>query len=110
MTQRRLLLMLALGVALASSAVSAAPPAGFDDTWVAAVASPTALAFTPDGRLLVTSQTGALRIVQGGALLPQAAIDLGPSGRDVLCATSERGLLGVAVDPQFATNQFIYLY
>jgi glucose/arabinose dehydrogenase/PKD repeat protein len=102
--------LLALGVALAAGAVSAAPPAGFADTLVAAVDDPTALAFTSDGRLLVTSQTGKLRVIEDGALLPQPALDLGPDDRDVLCSTNERGLLGVAVDPQFATNHFIYLY
>src|SRR5262245_15018292 len=103
-------LLLALGMALAAGVISAAPPAGFTDTLVAAVEDPTALTFTPDGRLLVTSQTGRLHVVEGGALLPQPAFDLGPGGQDVLCSTSERGLLGVAIDPQFASNHFIYLY
>ena len=78
-------ILLALGVALAAGAVTAAPPAGFADTLVAAVDDPTALAFTPDGRLLVTSQTGKLRVIAGGALLAQPALDLGPDGQDVLC-------------------------
>ena len=109
MVYRFCLLAVALGITLTGDAVSAAPPTGFADSLVASVASPTALAFTPDGRLLVISQTGQLRVVSPGAA-PQLALDLGPGGSDVLCSTSERGLLGVAVDPQFATNHFIYLY
>jgi glucose/arabinose dehydrogenase len=110
MVRRLVLLVLVLGVALAVGAVSAAPPAGFADTPVAAASDPTALAFTPDGRLLVTSQTGQLRVIAGSAQ-PQLVLDLGPDGRDVLCfEQSERGLLGVAVDPEFATNHLIYLY
>ncbi|HEY4590959.1 MAG TPA: hypothetical protein VIJ61_01045, partial [Thermoanaerobaculia bacterium] len=62
----------ALAGILTSSA--AALPAGFSDTLVASVASPTALAFTPDGRLLATSQTGALRVIQNGTLLATAAL------------------------------------
>jgi glucose/arabinose dehydrogenase len=81
-------------------------PANFGDALVASVPSPTALAFTPDGRLLITSQTGALRVVQNGSLITTPALDL--SGR--ICSNSERGLLGVAVDPAFASNHFIYLY
>src|SRR5262245_49144112 len=96
-------LALALGVALAAGAASAAPPTGFADTPVAAVASPTALAFTPDGRLLVTSQTGQLSVITGSAQ-PQLALNLGSGGSNVLCDKSERGLLGVAVDPTFAAN------
>lgn len=80
-------------------------PPDFQDSLVTIVGSPTALAFTPDGRLLITRQTGQLRVYQGGALLTTPALTVTP-----LCSQSERGLLGVAVDPDFATNNFIYLY
>ena len=53
--------MAALG--LPSAATAAVLPAGFTDSLVASLPAPTALAFTPDGRLLVTSQSGALRVV-----------------------------------------------
>ena len=95
--------MAALGV---PSAATAAVPAGFTDSLVASVSAPTALAFTPDGRLLVTSQSGALRVVQGGTLVGTPALDFG-SG---ICTDNERGLLGIATDPAFAANHFIYLY
>jgi glucose/arabinose dehydrogenase len=74
---------------------------------VASVASPTALAFTPDGRMLITTQTGQLRVYEDGSLLSTPALDLAGSN---FCSTSERGLLGVAVDPNFASNGYIYLY
>jgi uncharacterized protein (TIGR03437 family) len=109
-------------------------PQGFVDEQVAAIGSPTAIAFTPDGRMLVTTQPGALRVVllnsqaaQAGQLadtqVARAGTVNGPAEGDQLlatpalqiaanriCSNSERGLLGVAVDPQFATNQYIYLY
>jgi glucose/arabinose dehydrogenase len=91
---------------LAASGARATLPAGFTDTLVATVGAPTALTFTPDGRILVTTQGGDLRIVSGGALLPAAALSLGSK----VCSNVERGLLGVAVDPAFATNHFVYLY
>jgi glucose/arabinose dehydrogenase len=81
-------------------------PADFSDHHVATVGSPTALAFTPDGRLLITTQQGKVRVYKNGALLATAAIDLGPT----LCTNSERGLLGIAIDPDFATNRHLYLY
>jgi glucose/arabinose dehydrogenase/PKD repeat protein len=89
-----------------SAATSAVIPAGFTDSLVASVPAPSALAFTPDGRLLVTSQSGAVRVVQGDTLLGMPALDFG-SG---VCADNERGLLGIATDPAFAANHFIYLY
>ena len=96
---------LASAFALPGSAAAAIPP-GFADSLVAAVASPTAVAFTPDGRILVTTQPGRLRVVAGGSLLPTPALDLSARA----CTTSERGLLGVAVDPAFASNRSIYLF
>jgi glucose/arabinose dehydrogenase len=80
---------------------------GFSDTLVASVGLPTALAFTPDGRLLITTQGGTLRVYQGGALLPTPALTF---ASNQICTASEQGLLGVAVDPAFATNNFIYLF
>jgi glucose/arabinose dehydrogenase/PKD repeat protein len=81
-------------------------PPDFVDREVASVVNPTGLAFTPDGRLLVTTQPGLVRVIAGGQLKAQAALDLGAS----LCSNSERGLLGIAIDPQFAQNGFVYLY
>ncbi len=95
----------ALLISIAAT-VRAAPPAGFQDTLIATVAAPTAIAFTPDGRLLITTQTGQLRVVQNGTLLAASALNLSTS----ICTNSERGLLGVAVDPAFATNRFVYLF
>jgi glucose/arabinose dehydrogenase len=85
---------------------SAVTPPNFTDTLVTRVESPTALAFTPDGRLLVTSEPGRLRVYENGALLANPALDI--SGK--VCTNGARGLLGVAVDPNFVTNNYIYLY
>jgi hypothetical protein len=94
----------ALWVPLADPSVV---PAGFSDQFVAKVGSPTAMAFTPDGRILVTSKAGKLSVIKNGAVVTTPAIDL--TAR--VCSDGERGLVGVAVDPAFGTaNHFIYLY
>ena len=88
-------------------------PSGFVDEAVVNVGAPTALAFTPDGRMLITTQGGTLRVVKNGALLATAAItfNTAATGADPrICTGSERGLLGVAVDPQFASNGYVYLF
>ncbi|MEJ7624095.1 MAG: PQQ-dependent sugar dehydrogenase [Pyrinomonadaceae bacterium] len=82
-------------------------PADFEDLLLFNVLGPTGLTFTPDGRMLVTTQGGLIRVVQNGALLPTPALTLGAAR---VCTNSERGLLGIAVDPQFATNRYIYLF
>jgi glucose/arabinose dehydrogenase len=106
------LVLLAVAAALLSTrgdALSATTsvPTDFSDELVANIASPTALAFTPDGRMLITTQPGQLRVYENGALVSTPALNLAGSN---FCSTSERGLLGVAVDPNFAANGYIYLY
>jgi glucose/arabinose dehydrogenase len=81
-------------------------PSNLEDALVTNIGGPTAIAFTPDGRLLITTQGGQLRVYQNGTLLATPALDL--SSR--LCANGERGLLGIAADPEFMSNRFIYLY
>jgi glucose/arabinose dehydrogenase len=79
-------------------------PAGFTaDVVVSGLNTPTAMAFTPDGRLLVTDQGGQLRVVKNGVLLPTPALTV------TVSTSGERGLDGVAVDPGFATNGYIYV-
>jgi glucose/arabinose dehydrogenase len=102
---RRTVAALAAAVALAVPA-AAAVPAGFQDALFVAVSSPTDVTFAPDGRMLVTSQGGSLRVYGGaGALLGTTTI---PSAQ--ICSNSERGLLGVATDPLFLSNGYVYLF
>lgn len=66
--------------------------------------NPWALAFLPDGRMLVTERGGALRIVErdgkpGAPLAGLPRIDVGGQG----------GLLDVVLDPQFAQNRLVYI-
>ncbi len=91
------------GVLLA--AVAATLPTGFVETQIASgLSSPTAMEFAPDGRLFVCLQGGNLRVVKNGALLPTPFVTL------TVDSSGERGLLGVAFDPSFATNNFVYVY
>ncbi len=82
-------------------------PAGFKQSQVTAgLVRPTAMAFAPDGRLFVAEQGGKLRVIKGGKLLSAPFVDM----RGVTDSTGERGLLGIAFDPNFATNRYIYVY
>src|SRR5262245_19945756 len=78
---------------------------GFTDRRVVSVPNPTAIAFTRSGVMLVASQGGRLRVVINGRLRAQPVIDL----RSRTCSDSERGLLGVAVDPKPA-YRYVYLF
>ncbi len=97
-----LLLMLAMASQYSRAATLSA---GFAETQIASgLSSPTAMTFAPDGRLFVTTQGGELRVIKDGQLLAQPFLAVSVD------ASGERGLLGVAFDPDFARNNFVYIY
>ena len=65
---------------------------------------PWAIAFLPDGSMLVTERPGRLRIVRDGVLDPHAV-----SGVPQVRTDGNGGLMDVAVHPQFADNRLVYL-
>lgn len=81
-------------------------PAGFAESLSAPLGfSPTSMAFAPDGRLFVTGQAGDLRVVDpGGTVQPTPFLSV------PVISSDERGLLGVAIDPGFETNGYVYVY
>jgi glucose/arabinose dehydrogenase len=98
-----LALMFGLGWATLSAATL---PAGFVEAQFGSNlgGSPTTMAFAPDGRLFVCLQGGQVRVIKNGTLLATPFVSLSVN------SSGERGLLGIAFDPNFATNQFVYLY
>lgn len=94
----------AVTVVLASLGLTACPgPATLTVTdHVTGLTRPWDLAFLPDGGLLFTQRTGQIRLrTTGGTVVTLA------TPADVV-AVGEGGMLGVAVDPAFATNRRIY--
>jgi glucose/arabinose dehydrogenase len=78
---------------------------GFSQTLLAnGFTSATAMAIAPDGRIFVSQQGGQLRVVQNGTLLPTPFVSLSVN------SIGERGLLGIAFDPNYAQNRFVYVY
>src|SRR5262249_44480627 len=79
-------------------------PTGFvESPVVSGLAAPTAMEFAPDGRLFVLEQAGKVKLVHNDGTT-WTALDLNVAGG------GERGLLGIAFDPAFNTNHFVYLY
>ncbi|MDX1991865.1 MAG: PQQ-dependent sugar dehydrogenase [bacterium] len=68
---------------------------------------PTFLTSPPgDARLFILEQPGRIRIVQNGSLLAQPFLDITDLVRD---DASERGLLGMAFHPSYASNGYFYV-
>ena len=95
---------LALTLFAAAWSGAATLPPGFSETTIPGLTKATAMDLAPDGRIFVCQQQGALRIIENGVLLSTPFLNVGvdPSG--------ERGLLGVALDPNYETNQYVYIY
>lgn len=92
-------------VSSAHVAGAATVPQGFTDSVVAAgLSNPTAMALAPDGRIFVCQQNGVLRVIKNGALLPTPFLTV------TVDSSGERGLLGIAFDPNFVSNQLVYIY
>ena len=80
-------------------------PSGFSQSVVASgFGAPTAMDVLPDGQLLVTVKTGAVRLVVHGVMQSTPVVSLDVD------STGERGLIGITHDPNFDSNHFIYLY
>lgn len=80
-------------------------PTGFSRVLVAGgITTPTVMTFAPDGRIFVGQQNGRLRVIKNETLLPDDFIKL------TVNSSGERGLIGVTLDPDFSTNQFVYVY
>src|SRR6185369_12480915 len=89
---------------LAGVVNAATLPPGFTETSIGGLNNPTAMEIAPDGRIFVCQQGGSLRVIKNGVLLstPFLTLNVDPNG--------ERGLLGIAFDPGFAGNNFLYVY
>ncbi len=98
-----LLVLVLLGV---PDLAGAALPANFSRSLVASgLTEPTAIAFTPDGRLLIGERGGRILVLPNGSSTPQQLIQM-----TVNTVNGERGLVGLAVDPAFASNGYLYAY
>lgn len=65
--------------------------------------TPWGLAFLPDGKMLVTERPGTLRVVTSAGKISEPV-----AGLPKVDARGQGGLLGIALDPDFAANRYIY--
>jgi glucose/arabinose dehydrogenase len=63
-----------------------------------------AVDFASDGRIFLTERSGRIRVIRDGQLHPEPWITL-----DDVVEVSEAGLLGLALDPSFAENGYVYV-
>src|SRR3989440_2049774 len=79
-------------------------PPGFAKTQLAqGLKNPSVFAFAPNGDIYIGEQSGIILIYRNGAVLPTPVVTLNTDG------SGEKGLLGLALDPNFATNGYMYV-
>ncbi len=89
----------------ASTQASQDDPRLIIETLTDALELPTTLAFTPDGRALIAEKSGRIKVWKDGILYGQPLLDIREQVNDM----NDRGLLGLAVDPEFTDNGHIYV-
>jgi glucose/arabinose dehydrogenase len=74
------------------------------DVLVSGLEVPWSMAFLPNGDVLVTERAGRVRLVREGHLVPAPVVTVGS------VQNSESGLLGLALDPKFASSRAFFVY
>ena len=97
-------LVLVVAVGGSSNQTLAATPAEYSvETLVRGLDTPWAIDFAPDGRIFISERPGRIRVVERGQLRAEPWMNI-----DV-ASVGEAGLLGLAIDPRFSQNGFIYV-
>jgi len=99
---RLITLMIVTACGFTQEQLAATPPEVNVEILVRGLEAPWAIDFAPDGRIFLTERPGRIRIVERGQLRAEPWMVL-----DV-ATVSEAGLMGLALDPQFNKNRFVY--
>jgi glucose/arabinose dehydrogenase len=98
--------VLAVLAGLAGTASAATYPASFEErTIVSGLTMPTAVDWTPDGRVVIVEKGGKMKVAASAATTASTVLDLSAQVNEF----GDRGMLGVAVDSSFASNHYVYL-
>lgn len=72
--------------------------------------SPTAMVFLKNGDAWIAEQTGKIRVMKNGKLTDDVLLDLKSKLPKINPGYEERGLLSIALHPQFASNKKFYVF
>jgi glucose/arabinose dehydrogenase len=96
--------LLLLAVLLFACPTWAQLPAGFAALREASDLDPTGMTLAPDGRIFILEKNGRIRILRNGTILPDPFLTLAVDNYN------ERGLSGMALDPDFDLNHQFYVF
>lgn len=90
-----------------ATALGTGAPTFTRSVWLGGLAAPWDLAFAPDGAVLFTERSRGLSVHVGGAGGGTTRLLFRPAD---LVAQDQSGMLGVALDPDFASNRTVYVF
>ncbi len=101
------ILMITTTAVALPQAAAAAVPTGFTDTLaIGGLTTPTAVSFAPDGKVFIAEKSGLVKVFDSPADTTATVFaDLRPQTQDFW----DRGLLGLAVDPQYPARPYVYV-
>jgi len=102
-----------VGLAGPSTAHAATLPPGFSETFITGtITGGTVIEFAPDGKLFVLEQSGTCEVYSGsgGGTWTLLAVNFFQNTPLVTTNFFERGLLGIAFDPDYLNNRYVYVY
>lgn len=100
-----ILVILALHVEAVPTFAISLPPGFVSEAVVSNLSSPTTIAFSPDGRMFIGQKDGRVRVFQNGTLLVSDFVNLSAEVNNYW----DRGLLGLAIHPNFPAQPYVYL-
>lgn len=101
----RLCAVLFLGALSLSAQITFTDPGFTNEKIIGGFSAPVGFAYAPDGRIFVWEKQGRVKIVKNGVLLATPFLDISTK----VNSAGDRGLLGLALDPDYATNGYVYL-
>jgi glucose/arabinose dehydrogenase/PKD repeat protein len=98
--------LLLVSLLCATHASAATYPSGFEErTILGGLEQPVSMVWAPDGRLFIIEKPGRLKVARPGAAQATTILDISDRVNDY----HDRGLLGLALDSDFASNGYLYL-
>jgi glucose/arabinose dehydrogenase len=107
--------VIALACVLSGQVGGATLPPGFQEvaiTGAHVITDATAMAFAPDGKLFVLERAGTVEVYEGAGPNAWTREQANFFAADPLNVdtSAERGLFGIAFDPDYASNRYVYVY
>jgi cysteine-rich repeat protein len=88
-----------------NATIAFTPPGFIEEVMASGLPFATGIAFAPDGRMFIALKGGVVRAYQNGTLLPTPFLDISSQ----VSNSNDRGLLGIAVHPDFPSTPYVYL-